>query len=307
MPLDDRALVADAARSGPDDRPAARRRRAGRGRTWPIVATRSTRCSGEGRPAFVPRSGATVGEVAAIVRAAGGVASLAHPGLMRLDDAIPGFVAGGLTAIEVWHSDHDAAATARYQAHRRAARARHVRRVGLSRRSLASRGRARRVTLPRRGVRRSRIARRPGRRSPWSPWIDDATPQPTGPRDRPSREALPGAAAAPPAVADDRAGRARRGGRPRRGGGRSAGQPGHRARASRTAGSSACSGATTRTSPTATSGWRPSIASGSSARARCCSKAATLEQNLAMPFTLQIDPVEPRQRRRVAALAARAG
>ena len=46
---------------------------------------------GEGRPGFVPRSGATVGEVATIVRAAGGIASLAHPGLMRLDDAIPGF------------------------------------------------------------------------------------------------------------------------------------------------------------------------------------------------------------------------
>ena len=50
---------------------------------------------------------------------------------------------------------------------------------------------------------------------------------------------------------------------------------------------------TTPTSPTATSGSRRSIASGSSARARCCSKAATLEQNLAMPFTLQIDPVAP--------------
>jgi 3',5'-nucleoside bisphosphate phosphatase len=70
---------------------------------------------GEGRPAFVPRSGAGVREVAAIVRAAGGIASLAHPGLMRLDEAIPGFVAGGLPAIEVWHSDHDAEASARYQ------------------------------------------------------------------------------------------------------------------------------------------------------------------------------------------------
>lgn len=70
----------------------------------------------EGRPAFVPRRGASVGEVAAIVRAAGGVASLAHPGLMGLDDAIPGFVAAGLTAIEVWHSDHDEAATAHYEA-----------------------------------------------------------------------------------------------------------------------------------------------------------------------------------------------
>ena len=70
---------------------------------------------GEGRPAYVPRSGATVGEVSAVIRAAGGVASLAHPGLMRLDDAIPGFAAAGLPAIEVWHSDHDAAASARYQ------------------------------------------------------------------------------------------------------------------------------------------------------------------------------------------------
>jgi predicted metal-dependent phosphoesterase TrpH len=71
---------------------------------------------GEGKPAYVPRTGATVGEVAAIVRAAGGVASLAHPGLMKLDDAIPDFVAAGLPAIEVWHGDHDAATTERYRA-----------------------------------------------------------------------------------------------------------------------------------------------------------------------------------------------
>ena len=102
--------------------------------TWRIVAKRSTCCWAKDALAFVPRSGATVGEVATIVRAAGGIASLAHPGLMRLDDAIPGFVAGGLPAIEVWHSDHDATATARYQAHRRAAGNRHVGRVRLSRR-----------------------------------------------------------------------------------------------------------------------------------------------------------------------------
>ena len=70
---------------------------------------------GEGRPAFVPRTGATVAEVATIVRAAGGIASLAHPGLTKVDDAIPAFVAGGLPAIEVWHSDHDQEATARYK------------------------------------------------------------------------------------------------------------------------------------------------------------------------------------------------
>ena len=70
---------------------------------------------GTGRPAFVPRRGATVAEVSAIVVAAGGVASLAHPGITRLDDSIAGFAATGLTAIEVWHSDHDAAAVARYE------------------------------------------------------------------------------------------------------------------------------------------------------------------------------------------------
>ncbi len=70
---------------------------------------------GEGRPGFVPRSGASVADVAAIIRAAGGLASLAHPGLMRLDDAIAGFAASGLPAIEVWHSDHDPEATARYK------------------------------------------------------------------------------------------------------------------------------------------------------------------------------------------------
>ena len=71
---------------------------------------------GEGRPAFVPRTGATVGEVSAMVRTAGGVASLAHPGRTRVDAAIPAFVQSGLPAIEVWHSDHDESTSLRYRA-----------------------------------------------------------------------------------------------------------------------------------------------------------------------------------------------
>ena len=70
----------------------------------------------EGRPAFVPRSGATVRAVVDIVRAARGIASLAHPGLTKVDRDIPRFAAEGLTAIEVWHSDHDAEMQARYHA-----------------------------------------------------------------------------------------------------------------------------------------------------------------------------------------------
>ncbi len=69
-----------------------------------------------GQPAFVPRTGAPVPEVVAMIARAGGVAALAHPGQTRRDDAIERWVAAGLPAIEVWHSHHDDAAVARYTA-----------------------------------------------------------------------------------------------------------------------------------------------------------------------------------------------
>jgi predicted metal-dependent phosphoesterase TrpH len=68
-----------------------------------------------GRPAFVPRVGATPEEVFTRIHAAGGVASLAHPGLLGCDEWIPGFVTAGLDAIEVYHSAHAADATLRYR------------------------------------------------------------------------------------------------------------------------------------------------------------------------------------------------
>jgi predicted metal-dependent phosphoesterase TrpH len=69
-----------------------------------------------GQPAFVPRSGAPVPDVVAMIARAGGIASLAHPGQTRRDDAIERWVEAGLPAIEVWHSHHDDAAVARYRA-----------------------------------------------------------------------------------------------------------------------------------------------------------------------------------------------
>ena len=81
------------------------------------VATRSEafeRWLGRGRPAFVPRAGAPPAEVIAQIHGAAGIASLAHPGLVGHDEWIPGFVADGLDSIEVYHSKHDRAATARY-------------------------------------------------------------------------------------------------------------------------------------------------------------------------------------------------
>lgn len=59
-----------------------------------------------GRPAFVPRSGPSPAAVVETIHAAGGVASMAHPGVTRRDELIAPLVEHGLDAIEVYHSDH---------------------------------------------------------------------------------------------------------------------------------------------------------------------------------------------------------
>ena len=70
---------------------------------------------GRGCPAFVPRAGAAVEDVIGIIHRAGGLISLAHPGRTQIDMRIEALAASGLDAIEVYHSDHDAAAVARYR------------------------------------------------------------------------------------------------------------------------------------------------------------------------------------------------
>lgn len=67
-----------------------------------------------GRPAFVPRRAASPEEIIGRIHDAGGVASLAHPGLLRHDEWIPALVNAGLDAIEAYHTEHDAGTTARY-------------------------------------------------------------------------------------------------------------------------------------------------------------------------------------------------
>jgi predicted metal-dependent phosphoesterase TrpH len=64
------------------------------------------RLLGYGCPAFVPRTGPTLAGVVEKIRTAGGIASLAHPGLTAMDEDIPRFVAAGLSALEARHSDH---------------------------------------------------------------------------------------------------------------------------------------------------------------------------------------------------------
>ncbi len=67
-----------------------------------------------GRPAFVPRMGPVPAETFVRIHEAGGIASLAHPGLTGIDEWIPEFVDAGLDAIEAYHSRHDADTAARY-------------------------------------------------------------------------------------------------------------------------------------------------------------------------------------------------
>jgi predicted metal-dependent phosphoesterase TrpH len=62
---------------------------------------------GAGRPAYVPTRHATPEEAVAAIRAAGGVAVLAHPGARTPDEAIRRWRDRGLDGLEVWHPDHD--------------------------------------------------------------------------------------------------------------------------------------------------------------------------------------------------------
>jgi hypothetical protein len=66
-------------------------------------------------PAYVPRRGASPADVVGILHGAGGIASLAHPGIAKRDGLIEPLAAAGLDALEVRHSDHDEATEARYR------------------------------------------------------------------------------------------------------------------------------------------------------------------------------------------------
>jgi predicted metal-dependent phosphoesterase TrpH len=73
------------------------------------------RLLGNGCPAFVARRGPTPEAVISLVREAGGIVSMAHPGLTRMDHIIARLAAAGLESLEVRHSDHDAPTEQRYR------------------------------------------------------------------------------------------------------------------------------------------------------------------------------------------------
>jgi predicted metal-dependent phosphoesterase TrpH len=69
-----------------------------------------------GRPAYVPRTGASPDDVIARIHDARGLASIAHPALIGRDEWLHDFADADVDALEVFHPDHDPDATARYMA-----------------------------------------------------------------------------------------------------------------------------------------------------------------------------------------------
>lgn len=59
-----------------------------------------------GMPAYVPRPKLTPAEAIAVVKGAGGVPVLAHPGLIGSDQLVRDAIAAGIMGIEAYHSDH---------------------------------------------------------------------------------------------------------------------------------------------------------------------------------------------------------
>jgi predicted metal-dependent phosphoesterase TrpH len=81
----------------------------------PSVQDAFDRWLATGRPAFVSRTGPSPAAVVEAIHAAGGIASLAHPGVTKRDDLIAPLAQSGLDAIEVYHSDHTAEQQASYR------------------------------------------------------------------------------------------------------------------------------------------------------------------------------------------------
>jgi len=69
---------------------------------------------GSGKPAHVPRVKVSPADAVRLIRRAGGVPVLAHPGLADRDELIPALVDAGLMGIECYYSEHSAAQTAGY-------------------------------------------------------------------------------------------------------------------------------------------------------------------------------------------------
>jgi hypothetical protein len=70
----------------------------------------------KGRPAFVPKLTFTPAEGIRLIQQAGGVTSLAHPGMGRMEQYLPDLVKAGLHGLEVYHPNHTPEQTKQYLA-----------------------------------------------------------------------------------------------------------------------------------------------------------------------------------------------
>jgi predicted metal-dependent phosphoesterase TrpH len=68
----------------------------------------------KGRPAWVPKKKMSARQGIELIHEAGGLAVLAHPGLNRTDEVIPGLVEAGLDGIECFHTKHSTTTSERY-------------------------------------------------------------------------------------------------------------------------------------------------------------------------------------------------
>ncbi len=67
-----------------------------------------------GRVAWVPKARMSALDSIALIHEAGGLAVMAHPGLNRTDEIIPGLAAAGLDGLECFHTKHTATMSERY-------------------------------------------------------------------------------------------------------------------------------------------------------------------------------------------------
>ncbi len=66
------------------------------------------------RPAWVPKFKMSATRAIELIHQAGGVAVMAHPGLNRTDEVIPGMVEAGLDGLECFHTKHSTPAVDHY-------------------------------------------------------------------------------------------------------------------------------------------------------------------------------------------------
>lgn len=69
---------------------------------------------GYGSPAYVEKLKMHPKEVFDLIKQAGGIPVLAHPGVTQVDERIPEFIRDGLLGIEVYHTEHPSSAERHY-------------------------------------------------------------------------------------------------------------------------------------------------------------------------------------------------